>query len=61
MAEMQKCFRWLLVQMKTLKLAFEINWPLEKTEKTFWLRVIVEETSHDSVLQVIQFESSNSV
>ena len=27
-AEIQKYFRWFLVQMKSLEFAFEINWPL---------------------------------
>ena len=27
-AEIKKCSCWFLVQMKTLKFAFEINWPL---------------------------------
>ena len=31
-AEIQKYFRWFLVQMKSLEFAFEINWPLEAKE-----------------------------
>ena len=28
-AEIEKYFRWFLVQMKTVESAFEINWPLK--------------------------------
>ena len=30
-AEIQKYFRWFLVQMKSLEFSFKINWPLKKS------------------------------
>ena len=36
--EIQKYFRWFLVQMKSLEFAFEINWPLVPLQIWFALR-----------------------
>ena len=34
-AEIQKYFRWFLVQMKSLEFAFEINWPLVVVQRAW--------------------------
>jgi hypothetical protein len=38
-AEIQKYFRWFLVQMKTSKFAFEINWPLGTAASKYPLNI----------------------
>ena len=35
-ADIQKCFHCFLVQVKSLKFAFEINWPLRNSKKSSW-------------------------
>ena len=42
-AEVQKYFRWFLVQMKSLEFAFEINWPLARQIKTVFRHLIAPE------------------